>query len=503
MRSQNRKVKNVGPFGSVGRVGCLGLLVLGLVLVNPIGMSAQAFAEEDSVEAGIPATQASELVPSSVQIAFGEPVGTSSLTPIFEDGASALYSVRATVDVTNSGGYTVYLGSGKSELTGKNSGATINSVTSSTSYEGMPVNTWGYSYAEGEDAGMTFSAMPANVRGVVLGSNNSTDIKTDRKTFTLSFAAHVGNDKPADTYENEVTMSVVSSPREVTGLTELVNMQDMTSAICAASEVGDTAQLKDMRDGKYYWVGKLADNNCWMTQNLDLDLVEGVKLTADTSDVPEEGYTPNYTTATVASNATLNPSNTGQNSWSLGDYYIVYPNDATSCGAQIGDSGIALSACKANNTTGTPNMFAALSTPTSVDGNLNAHYLLGNHYQWNAATAGTGGTITSNQATNSICSKGWRLPTSNGGEFNSLVTVLEGTDSKADAVAKAPFYGVRGGSVDQNTSMFTSAGVNGFYWSSTPVSNGAQAYNLGFASTVNSSANRYRNVGYSVRCIAR
>lgn len=42
-------------------------------------------------------------------------------------------------------------------------------------------------------------------------------------------------------------------------------MQEMTSAVCEASEVGETRQLIDVRDGKSYWVAKLKDNNCWMT----------------------------------------------------------------------------------------------------------------------------------------------------------------------------------------------------------------------------------------------
>ena len=49
-------------------------------------------------------------------------------------------------------------------------------------------------------------------------------------------------------------------------------MQEMTSSICENSPQLATKQLRDIRDGKYYWVTKLADGNCWMTQNLDLDL---------------------------------------------------------------------------------------------------------------------------------------------------------------------------------------------------------------------------------------
>ena len=61
----------------------------------------------------------------------------------------------------------------------------------------------------------------------------------------------------------------------------------------------------------------------------------------------------------------------------------------------------------------------------------------------------------------------------------------------------------RGGNVNQNTSnLFNVAGANGYYWSSTPVSNGTQAYNLNFNSTssINPSNNNNRYNGRSVRC---
>lgn len=253
-------------FNIAGSASGLGLLLLAFLLANPlVGLSASALeGGEEGEDSGGVAAQA-EVVTSTVSFAFGEPVGVTTLTPVSESGASARYSVKATVGVENSGGYTVYLGSNKSELTGKNSGATINGVTSSISYEDLPVNSWGYNAIEGETAGTSFSRMPENVRGVALGGNDASNIKSDSKTFMLSFAAHIGNDKPADTYENEVTLSVVSSPLEITGLASLTNMQEMTSAVCEASEVGETRQLIDVRDGKSYWVAKLKDNNCWMT----------------------------------------------------------------------------------------------------------------------------------------------------------------------------------------------------------------------------------------------
>ena len=55
----------------------------------------------------------------------------------------------------------------------------------------------------------------------------------------------------------------------VPALSSIDTMQEMTSELCLAAEIGDEAQLTDTRDNKQYWVGKLPDGNYWMTQNLD------------------------------------------------------------------------------------------------------------------------------------------------------------------------------------------------------------------------------------------
>lgn len=46
-------------------------------------------------------------------------------------------------------------------------------------------------------------------------------------------------------------------------------MQEMTTDICTHAEIGTTQQLTDIRDGKKYWVEKMANGGCWMLQNLD------------------------------------------------------------------------------------------------------------------------------------------------------------------------------------------------------------------------------------------
>ena len=45
-------------------------------------------------------------------------------------------------------------------------------------------------------------------------------------------------------------------------------MQQMSDQICTNTKENKTKQLIGIRDGKSYWVTKLKDGNCWMTQNL-------------------------------------------------------------------------------------------------------------------------------------------------------------------------------------------------------------------------------------------
>ena len=71
-------------------------------------------------------------------------------------------------------------------------------------------------------------------------------------------------------------------------LSDLANMQDMTTEICTNSALNESKQLTDTRDSKRYQVTKLKDGNCWMTQNLDYD-IPGKKLSIGIASVTDAG----------------------------------------------------------------------------------------------------------------------------------------------------------------------------------------------------------------------
>ena len=239
---------------------------------------------------------------------------------------------------------------------------------------------------------------------------------------------------------------VVEAPDiiKIVKMSDISTMQEMTTEFCTSvpsEEPYNTAQLQDIRDGKYYWVGKLTDGNCWMTQNLDLDLSVGSALTSSTSNV-SYSWTPRSNTATGSPR--FGNSDNGA-SYDPGDVYYE----------SVGDS----------------------------------HYHVGNYYQWSAAVAGASG---SNQ---SICPKGWTLPTV--GDFMNLIdSGLTGSN-----FMNPPYYLVRGGFVSGYSQP--SGGTAGYYWSSTPHnSNGSRAHSMYFFDNyISTASNEERSTGRSVRCL--
>lgn len=509
-KGQGKKVKNMET------VGCLGLLTLGIMLINPVASIAYADEQADDISYDDQIVTMATNV-STVGISFSPTSGSASLTPTTSVGQSAQVNILATVSVQNSGGYSVYLKSNTQNLVGKNHPSNVvPSIQGERTYDDLASDTWGYHANEGSSIpeGAIYKAVSVTGNGDKIAENVNSKIVSDTKNIMLSFVAKIGNELPADTYQNTVTMSVVSSPVQLT-LGDIADMQQMTSEICENTPIepapGATKQLRDVRDGKYYWVTKLKDNKCWMTQNLDLDITtadgvindtdntapaEGVWPDAKLSDYEDVPTAPVYATSTMANTSTISSDYDSTRSWSLGDVAISMPTEPNDCGYPK------------NNALQCPAQFEAYSTPTESNSAEKAHYILGNHYAWNTATAGTGGLTTSGQAKNSICPKGWKLPAySDSGtyDFSALLSAGSiGTD--VAMLTSAPHYFVRGGYVRQGIDLYVGAGNEGDYWSSIPSSNGTDANDLYFANTgyiVNPSTYPRRNLGVSVRCVAR
>lgn len=430
-----------------------------------------------------------------------------------QDGTFSSNTAALSISTNNETGYSLYLatGNGENTLTSQNPGVSnvisaVNGGDNGIASTNFGNNTWGYNLSQEAVSDTTvYKAVPtANGDTAII----TTESPTEADTYNLTFGTKVDTSLPSGTYSNDVIVSVVANPAYVPTLNAIDNMQEMTSEICAASAENETKQLMDTRDGKKYWVTKLADGNCWMTQNLDLDLSNGTPLTPDDSDV-SSNWNPPRTTEQPGTITSAN-TQTETYSWDLGMYVKSDPDGYSNYCGGSSIKGLADSSCTSAGWTNVSSMtpMADGTTNTVISGNTyNAHYLVGNLYQWNAATAGTGGTITSQDATDSICPKGWQLPTSNNsnsGSFQALMnaySISSNTDGST-AITQAPLYFHPSGYV-ASVSLW-SAGREGDYWSSTAFSNTSYAHYLYFTSgNVGPSFGNPRYRGQSVRCLAR
>ena len=290
-------------------------------------------------------------------------------------------------------------------------------------------------------------------------------------------------------------------------------IQDMTPEICAsATAIDSEAFVLDIRDQKSYWIAKLADGKCWMTQNLDLDLNSNVALTNATTDLNSKAsWTP--------SNSTINFTGTTVTGWTDTSYE---PRSANP-----GDEWIVTSGSSSDDT-----VYAFLSDCV-LDANISdakmcQHYHTGNYYNWPAAVAENDintdywkREMTGNKdAPDSICPKGWRLsrflvaddvsethiPVPLYGILQNIHYSYPYLENGFNIIRSHPLYRVRAGTI-------RSGGVNdkasaGYYFDSTLyyhdswgwfVSRGSD---FGSGGVGRASAHR-NNMGNSIRCIAR
>ena len=121
----------------------------------------------------------------------------------------------------------------------------------------------------------------------------------------------------------------------------------------------------------------------------------------------------------------------------------------------------------------------------------------GAYYSWSAATAGTGTYSTTGNASSSLCPKNWRLPTGgSSGEFQALYSKY----NSSALLRGNPFTATISGYVFLG-SVQSSLGL---YWSSTPYSDPAIAYDLALSeSAVNPASPQERYFGLNIRCVAK
>ena len=408
----------------------------------------------------------------------------------------------------------------------------------------------------------SYSAIPNNYTLVAKrtsGTSMETDTSISGSYFSTTYAIQAASTQPAGTYNGKVKYVMVHPSSNISTIPDIdtafaVNgkmkvyeeggnsyyaMQDMDTQICnfvSGTGASTATQLVDTRDNNLYWVAKLDDGKCWMTQNLDLD-IGGIGVAALNSNNTDISADPNvYTSSGIYSDYTVND---GVYTWSpastatTSGRTITYPssgnptvsnwanNNQTPYSAAGGDTYYYTSGHNNNDT-----RYTSLKACTDA-GHTEAEckrYFAGNYYNWSAAIASNNstniGSTVGDIAPNSICPKGWRLPNASqtdnvNNEFGRMLykagitlNLSAGNESVGYATGgfnklrSNPYYFVRSGNIDGGTLL--SSGVGGLYWSST-VSSSTFAYYLYFIGTdiYPARINNFRYYGRSVRCIAR
>ncbi len=480
---------------------CMALLLLGgVVSINPALFENQnSYAVEvgqgtndnstDS-EAGIAAqSMASPSIKMEVSAGtdgFGKGVSEQVSTAPGASTAYRSHNISVTghnithYQLTISGENLTSTGAGATEIGG------ANGATGAT----MPTNTWGYAWddQDKEVSEMTYNTMTSEGQSLENvdvpegnGADHGYDVDLKKK---LVFGANFGADAQSGVYASNVTVSLTSTPLTLSQTwkrpatinsdqyTEthieagIDTMQAIDTAwatqYCsgmgtngtspAGIKVGDVLDLRDARDGEVYRIVKLEDGNCWMQQNLRLQAPEGGRnLTSADSDVTSDWLMPETLVAKSGETTVAGWSSTGE-------------------------------------------------VPSSAYYN-NPDY--GVNYNWMAATAG--GAMANDEATNSVCPRGWKLPTvfEETGSLQYLTSQITWASDIGWARLMALPYDFRnslwmnadGTSIDGGTDW-------GAWWSRT-IYNG-QIYTLAI---VNNSSDLFFNVtefatGTPVRCVA-
>ena len=328
-----------------------------------------------------------------------------------------------------------------------------------------------------------------------------------------------------------------------TTISTILCMQDITSAnktsVYNSMTVDNQYQLYDSRDGKQYYVARLKDNHIWMTQNLDLEIGgEGVAdLTSENTNLTTSGsgaYSTDYTNsngvitwkptaastnATVAGTpATITNFASGSPSNSVSGWTN---NNNVPYMAEGADHYVYTSGSSDTSTLDTIYNSASECTTAGHSAEECAHYHVGNYYNWTAAIASSAssniGSTSYDNAANSICPKGWRLPkgrassdTATTREFGELWRAAGITSSRTATsyatngflnIRQSPLFFVRGGYVGGTT--FDYGASDGYWWASTVRSTTGAYYANFFGTGIYSASSTDRNGGRSVRCIVQ
>ncbi len=284
--------------------------------------------------------------------------------------------------------------------------------------------------------------------------------------------------------EDEIPASTITSGGTLNlyAYWSALSMQSFNSTKCSNMTTGATMTLTDTRDGESYLIGKLADGNCWMLDNLRLDLTD--------------------------TNVQANLSSSTTNATDLALGYLINGG---------GSSPYATTAVAE----GTINSYIAPQIATSYKNTTTTSYgagsgKIGVYYNYCAATAGSycyaSGSGTGN-ASYDICPAGWRMPT--GGAYDDSTHTGTGEYYTLGIALGLTFDEDEWGFTGTTYQTALSTPLSGYYWGSSAGDQGdwgdwwSSTYNDGYgmyrlivnSEYVNPNNGSNRSDGDSMRCL--
>lgn len=313
------------------------------------------------------------------------------------------------------------------------------------------------------------------------------------------------------------------------------------AASSLANSYVDEALVMDLRDGKSYWIAKLEDGRCWMTQNLDHDIsTSGTYNDINTDLGWHKDTTTNewsYYSELQWDSTTQTYSNTPSVTWvpdsgTTTPSNFVYSEDGPST-ADPGDY-YQRADLSANNTTicdyTTTDCSTMFVTTRSDWEDLHRH--VGNFYNAGAGMATNSAVVDDTYgqdftytATTSICPRGWRIaytslggyddnPATNFNDFYTLNNIYNkvnpgdstGTLNSIAGLAGAPVWLVRAGSLTDSGTMSKPGTVVAFTSSIYAGGEDSASFYYDQSSSTRMDLGGfvlYSSAGQSIRCIAR
>ena len=335
-------------------------------------------------------------------------------------------------------------------------------------------STWGYS----TDSGTSYSGLPKyddTTNVAVL--NDSTASGTETTNFLIG--AYADQNQLAGDYRNVINFNIVTNMVKYT-IANAPDMQSVASGTdgCPSTlPTGQAYELTDSRDGTTYKVAKLADNKCWMLDNLALDLTNSTTMAA---------LTPSNTNADADSLTSLRSGNRTTETPQYADGAFVAEWDSEHTANYYNRASV--------------NVASKNTTVTSYGSGSGK---VGVYYNYCAASAGSycyndGAAPANTNASQDICPAGWRMPT--GGSTGEYQALYAAYSSNATNYRNALSTPLSGGFSDG--SAYHQGGV-GYFWSSYKY-DGDDIYNLYVNSSEVYTANVIlRYYGRSVRCLLR